>query len=77
MAENCTEFKFHDKNEGMDWYQCNDAPERYFCDYPIGKSSISMTSLIYGRGKIIISFRVATGQGKVREIQGQGKAREF
>ena len=23
------------------------------------------------------SFRVATGQGKVREIQGQGKVREF
>ena len=22
-------------------------------------------------------FRVATGQGKVREIQGQGKVREF
>ena len=23
------------------------------------------------------TFRVATGQGKVREIQGQGKVREF
>ena len=25
----------------------------------------------------ILRYRVATGQGKVREIQGQGKVREF
>ena len=30
-----------------------------------------------GGGGCPISFRVATGQGKVREIQCQGKLREF
>ena len=29
-VENSTEFKFRDKNEGINWYQCKDALERYF-----------------------------------------------
>ena len=32
---------------------------------------------VMGAQNAVYLFRVATGQGKVREIQGQGKVREF
>ena len=49
------------------------------------KKNIACCKLdVTGRGQCLgdidfddAEFRVATGQGKVREIQGQGKVREF